>query len=950
MRAVVLAAITFFFVGINANAAPLAYFYVRNTTVEIGDQIAFISQSKDDSHKIVNQEWRVEKSKQPVGTGSYFQYAFQTPGKYDVSLDVTNDAGETTTFSQTIKVLDHNQPPEVRFLNKPKRVLVGQPTAFKLRAKDSDGKIAKITWQVTGFKEIATNSDKFEFTFPKERTYLVVANVTDDRGATTSVSQKLFALDPSAKTPASIRASRSKARVNQPVVFMAKMMKHAKDVSRIDWDFGDGTLQSSTDLQVSHSFSRPGQYSIAARLAFEDGSILRGGTSFTAVAGSGQSLTGPSQVVINENSYVEVAPTQQMTLDFSVYNGTDEMTSYGAPSWSVGGSSVSVLSSQGNTATIKGVSPGISTITVAVDGKASQVVTVNVLGFTSGAVVTQKGRFVGARRSEFCMFLDRPTGDPNPKWYIIPNLSDYPTFTNAGEGSSKVAACKIVNLPASEGQVAFTAENATYTDSLNYTKQNVKAFYGRKGFLVFDDAATGTSMNVDFNDNRYINLDADFSVTFWSYINPYGNSVSLSFKGNQTFKFDSNANLTFQYPGSVATLFSPKTPDFFGRWHHVSLTYSVATRVFSYYIDGDFLASTVIPTTGLGGTPEIQLNALGTDAYLLDELRFWNKTLNAQEVASELFTPAPVDSGTLLAVFSFDNGFAQSMPADNGAAWALSLIPINKSEPRVASESALLLNQNLSSSQTYAFQINSPYQEFGRGVFEMNVYLPLGNDINLFAEASSCVADCSSPRVPSALKSKRFSPYLHLKKIAGVVNSVLISIPFDSAAVDATELSQIKVMHWQSLSEASRFEVLEPQEINMTQGYVKVGVNSGGDFWVGVPVSHASRAIKYTNGDLLPSFWAEAGTRDFTVQLPMTATQYSLTSDSSSYQISSASCPTLGGFTTGNYTFPLSIPPQDSSIQSLQPGFTICDLTYVYLPGTTEEYYSMDRFVIFKGN
>lgn len=175
-----------------ARAAPVATFTVSPAAPLSGEPVTFTSTS---TGAITAIAWDLDADGQyNDGAGRIAQRAFASPGRYLVSLRVVAPGG-TATQSQWIDV--GNRPPIVSFSYTPTAPVAHGTVTFAASARDPDGSIASIGWDLNGdgiFTD-ATGPVASE-AFPGPGAYPVAVAVTDNLGATTIASEGVAVATP----------------------------------------------------------------------------------------------------------------------------------------------------------------------------------------------------------------------------------------------------------------------------------------------------------------------------------------------------------------------------------------------------------------------------------------------------------------------------------------------------------------------------------------------------------------------------------------------------------------------------------------------------------------------------------------------------------------------------------------------------------------------------------
>jgi len=111
-------------------------------------------------------------------------HSYAVAGTYTVAFTVTDNQGATTSVSHTVTVASGNQPPIAGFTSS----CSGRTCSFLSTSSDPDGSIAVYSWTF-GDGGTSTLQDPAHTYAVGGVTYTVTLTVTDNQGATNTVSQ-----------------------------------------------------------------------------------------------------------------------------------------------------------------------------------------------------------------------------------------------------------------------------------------------------------------------------------------------------------------------------------------------------------------------------------------------------------------------------------------------------------------------------------------------------------------------------------------------------------------------------------------------------------------------------------------------------------------------------------------------------------------------------------------
>lgn len=156
------------------------------------DAVQFIDNSKAEGTEISGYFWHFGFA----GLGNWSEEAAPAPvmykdaGEYTVTLTVYGADGNSRSTKRTIVVKAANLAPSASFSYTPETVVVDTEVIFTDTSVDSDGEIVARRWTLP---DNTTSTDaSVKYTFTKGGTFSVTLRVTDDRGASSEVSKKIF--------------------------------------------------------------------------------------------------------------------------------------------------------------------------------------------------------------------------------------------------------------------------------------------------------------------------------------------------------------------------------------------------------------------------------------------------------------------------------------------------------------------------------------------------------------------------------------------------------------------------------------------------------------------------------------------------------------------------------------------------------------------------------------
>jgi PKD repeat protein len=209
-------------------------------------------------------------------------HTYGTANTYPVSLTVTDNDGAATSVTQSVLVrAPANVPPTAAFTSS----CAGLACSFTGLGTDGDGTVVGFQWDLGDGAVAATQNATHAYT--SAGTYAVGLTVTDDSGATGTLSQQLTVTAPQAVGPTANFAD-SCAVVGHygRIVFVdctftdQSTAAAGATVTAWAWDFGDGRTSTEQNPPVHHyTISwRPGMR-VAVRLTVTDNHGLTNGVT-----------------------------------------------------------------------------------------------------------------------------------------------------------------------------------------------------------------------------------------------------------------------------------------------------------------------------------------------------------------------------------------------------------------------------------------------------------------------------------------------------------------------------------------------------------------------------------------------------------------------------------------------------------------------------------------------
>ncbi len=237
------------------------------------------SGSSDPDGTIVAYDWNFGDGS--TGTGPTPSHSYTTNDTYNVTLTVTDNAGDTGSDTTTATIGPGNQPP-IADANNPYNGTVNEPVQFNgSGSSDPDGTIVAYDWD---FGDGSTGSGPTPIhTYTADGSFTVTLTVTDDMGASDSTT-RTATIGLGNQPPVADANNPYNGMANEPVQFDGSNSSDPDGtIVAYDWDFGDGNTGSGPT--PSHTYTTDGTYNVT--LTVTDDMGASDSTTRTATIGLG---------------------------------------------------------------------------------------------------------------------------------------------------------------------------------------------------------------------------------------------------------------------------------------------------------------------------------------------------------------------------------------------------------------------------------------------------------------------------------------------------------------------------------------------------------------------------------------------------------------------------------------------------------------------------------------
>jgi len=249
---------------------PKVTIAINSTTVNEDIKVLFRANATDNV-AIVNITWWLETKL--LGNGTTLNWTFGAPGKYTITVKVSDTSNLTAQASADMTALDVTPPVSVPGQNR--TVNESQEVNFDGSSSNDNVGVTSYTWTF-GDNSTSVTGSLTGHTYTRPGNYTVTLNVTDAAGHWNKRSIWVLVKD---ITPpvATIRAARTTVLVNDKVLFNSTGSYDNVGIVSYSWDFGDKTTAGGP--VVNHTYKNAGTYKV--NLTVRDAAGFKAVTTLT---------------------------------------------------------------------------------------------------------------------------------------------------------------------------------------------------------------------------------------------------------------------------------------------------------------------------------------------------------------------------------------------------------------------------------------------------------------------------------------------------------------------------------------------------------------------------------------------------------------------------------------------------------------------------------------------
>lgn len=290
-------------VPVEMNAPPVAKAGV-DRIVAPGEVVAFdAAGSTDGDGRITAYDWSFGDD--ASASGQKAKHAYASPGRYTVTLTVTDDSkGPCATGTDEVAVWVNESPVSVP--TAPDRAAVDETIAFDAaESTDADGSLTHHAWD---FGDGSTaEGARVEHAYASPGVYTARLTITDDAGvgnSTTSATHEVFVNE----SPVARAGDDREVAIAEPFELDAGASTDSDGaLIHYAWTFGDGA--TAEGAQVQHEYAAAGRYEVSVTV--RDDSRTRSDTHQDSL-----------EVVVNAPPVAEAGPNQRVTQSEVVFDAS----------------------------------------------------------------------------------------------------------------------------------------------------------------------------------------------------------------------------------------------------------------------------------------------------------------------------------------------------------------------------------------------------------------------------------------------------------------------------------------------------------------------------------------------------------------------------------------------------------------------------------------------------
>src|SRR4051794_4893992 len=259
--------------------APTADFSFTPTSPRAGEEVVFNSNAKPGTvGDTLSNAWNFGG---PTATGDAPHHTFTAPGSYTVTLIATNQVNEPSApVSKTVTVVA-NKAPVASFTVNPAIPDAGQKATFQSTSTDPEGKLASQAWDFNDDGVTDSTAKSPGKTFTKSGIYTIHLTVTDDLGASNTVTAFVTV---NALPVAAVAFTPAKPIAQDEITFSSKSRDPDGTIASQAWDLDhDGVYDDGTAATVKKTFDTAGSDIVGLQVTDDRGAVSSTTVTVTVV-------------------------------------------------------------------------------------------------------------------------------------------------------------------------------------------------------------------------------------------------------------------------------------------------------------------------------------------------------------------------------------------------------------------------------------------------------------------------------------------------------------------------------------------------------------------------------------------------------------------------------------------------------------------------------------------
>jgi PKD repeat protein/energy-converting hydrogenase Eha subunit E len=201
-------------------------------------------------------------------------YSYDTPGTYEISLQVSDETGETAGITKRITVNDEGTAPKaiIKVIELGETSVLPYSLEFDASSStDANNDIVEYKWDFDSDGNIDATNVKTEKTYNEAGTFTVTLTVIDSTG-----NQSIDTYEVEVKKPgiqATLKATPTSGEIPMTVQLDASASTYPEnEIVAFEWRFGDNEEVTRVDVsQITHKYTTVGNFTARVRVIGADG-------------------------------------------------------------------------------------------------------------------------------------------------------------------------------------------------------------------------------------------------------------------------------------------------------------------------------------------------------------------------------------------------------------------------------------------------------------------------------------------------------------------------------------------------------------------------------------------------------------------------------------------------------------------------------------------------------